>query len=153
MISRPRATDDPRRDAGSPSFRRPWWRRWFRFRNTFDFMTDDDPWAGLRRWHRREYLRQHEKQRCAGLKAEGARRTDITLRGKALDDYATVRRYVEGLNQLIAEREIKQPPLRLSDTEIIKMALSYARRCGRSCVTFCSGLLSVRQPVDHRLAN
>ena len=78
------------------------------------------------RWHRREYLRQHEKQRRAGLKAEGARRIDITLRGKALDDYATVRRYVEGLNQLIAEREIKQPPLRLSDAEIIKMALSYA---------------------------
>ena len=96
------------------------------FRNTLDFMTDDDPWAGLRRWHRREYLRQHEKQRRAGLKAEGARRIDITLRGKALDDYATVRRYVEGLNQLIAEREIKQPPLRLSDTDIIKMALSYA---------------------------
>ena len=40
------------------------------------------------RWHRREYLRQHEKQRRAGLKAEGARRVDITLRGKALDDYA-----------------------------------------------------------------
>jgi hypothetical protein len=89
-------------------------------------MTDDDPWAGLRRWHRCEYLRQHEKQRRAGLKAEGARRIDITLRGKALDDYATVRLYVEGLNQLIAEREIKQPPIRLSDTEIIKMALSYA---------------------------
>jgi len=33
---------------------------------------------------------------------------------------------IEGLNQLIAEREIKQPPIRLSDTEIIKMALSYA---------------------------
>jgi len=89
-------------------------------------MTDDDPWAGLRRWHRREYLRQHEKQRHGGWKAEGARRIHVTLRGKALDDYATVRRYVEGLNQLIAEREIKQPPIRLSDTEIIKMALSYA---------------------------
>jgi len=61
-------------------------------------MTDDDPWAGLRRWHRREYLRQHEKQRRAGLKA--ARRIGVTLRGKALDHYATVRRYVEGLNQL-----------------------------------------------------
>src|SRR6516165_1806164 len=80
-------------------------------------MTDDDPWAGLRRWHRREYLRQREKQRRAGLKADCARRIDITLRGKALDDYATVRRYVEGLNQ---------PSIRLSATEIIKMALSYA---------------------------
>src|SRR6516165_6980247 len=90
-------------------------------------MTDDDPWAGLRRSLASPRVPSPaEKQRRAGLKAEGALRVDITLRGKALDDYATVRRYVEGLNQLIAEREIKQPPLRLSDTEIIKMALSYA---------------------------
>jgi len=47
-------------------------------------MIDDDPWAGLRRWHRREYLRQHEKQRRTGLKA--ARRIGVTLRGSAQHD-------------------------------------------------------------------
>jgi len=62
-------------------------------------MSNDDPWAGLRRWHRREYLRQHEKQRRATLKTEGARRIDVTLRGEMLDDYATVRQYIEGIER------------------------------------------------------
>ena len=40
------------------------------------------------------YLRQH-----ADAKAEGARRIDVTLRGESLDDYDTVRGYVEQLNR------------------------------------------------------
>jgi hypothetical protein len=99
----------------------------------------DDALAAMRRWHRREYLRQHEQQRRADLKAEGARRIDVTLRGEALDDYSTVRSYIEGLNRLARERGffnttktradgtvVKLPAIRLSDAEVIKMALSRA---------------------------
>jgi hypothetical protein len=98
-------------------------------------MTDNP----LRRWARRAYLDEHQRQRRADLKAEGARRIDVTLRGKALDDYATVRAWLEGLNRLGIERGIftkpktgpdgmtfTVPPFRLSDTEVIKMALSRA---------------------------
>jgi len=90
----------------------------------------------MRRWHRREYLRRHEQQRRADLKAEGARRIDVTLRGKALDDYTTVAQYLKGLNRLADERGFTKRllkdgkplwlPIRLSDTEVIKKALSHA---------------------------
>lgn len=48
----------------------------------------------------------------------------MTLRGEMLDDYSTVRRYIEGLNRLIVERGTAAVPIRLSDTEVIKMALA-----------------------------
>jgi hypothetical protein len=83
-------------------------------------MPDDDAPEFLKRWARREYLRQHEAQRRALDRAEGARRIDVTLRGEMLDDYATVRRYIEGLNRFMAERNIAADPIQLSDTEIIK---------------------------------
>ena len=87
------------------------------------------------KWYRREYLRLHAANRRADAKAEGARRIDVTLRGKSLDDYETVRTYIEHLNRLMAERPIRDPrtglkwnlPLRrLSDNEVIRMALDYA---------------------------
>jgi hypothetical protein len=88
----------------------------------------------FRRWARRRYLTKHEQQRRAKAKAEGARRIDVTLNAKALDDYATVRRYIEGLNRWFAEHNLrlsdtesaKVPAIRLSDTEIITMALDLA---------------------------
>jgi hypothetical protein len=88
-------------------------------------MTTDTSryWAHRRR---QEYLRKHEEQRRKNAKAEGARRIDVTLRGAMLDDYATVRLYIEGLNRLAAERKVIGFPIRLSDTEIIKMALDQA---------------------------
>jgi hypothetical protein len=92
-------------------------------------MTDNP--AALKRLVRREYLRNHEAQRRAVDRAEGARRIDVTLRGAMLDDYATVRRYIEGLNRHLVARKISLPPIRLSDTEIIKTALSYAAQAMR----------------------
>jgi len=99
----------------------------------------DDPWAYFRAAARREYLRQHEQQRRADLKAEGARRIDVTLSGEALDHYATVRSYIEGMNRIAVERGFwrvtktlpdgqtrKLPLIRLSDTEVIRLALSNA---------------------------
>lgn len=80
----------------------------------------------MRRWRRQEYLRQHAEQRRATAKAAGAKRIDVTLQGAMLDDYATVRRYIQGLNRLIADRKVPALPIRLSDTEIIKMALNHA---------------------------
>jgi hypothetical protein len=50
----------------------------------------------FRRWARRQYLTKHEQERRARAKAEGARRIDVTLSAQALDDYATVRCYLEG---------------------------------------------------------
>jgi len=59
------------------------------------------------------------------MKAEGARRIDITLQREMLDNYAVVRGYLEYLNQLGSERGF--PNLfRLSDTEVINMALKHA---------------------------
>lgn len=81
---------------------------------------------GLKLLFRREYLRQHQEARRAAERQDGARRIDVTLKGQMLDDYATVRRYIEGLNRLIRERNMKIPPIRLSDTEVIRTALSYA---------------------------
>jgi len=48
-----------------------------------------------------------------------------------LDDYATVRRYIDGFNRVareIADRNPRSPilPIRSSDTEVIRMALSHA---------------------------
>ena len=77
----------------------------------------------FRCWVRREYITQHAKQRRAKAKAEGARRLDVTLSGAALDDYATVRQYIEGLNCFASERKIFGFPIRLSDFEIVKIAL------------------------------
>jgi hypothetical protein len=78
------------------------------------------------RWARRQYLTKHEQERRARAKAEGARRIDVTLSGETLDDYATVRRWLEELNQSAAERKFLGFPIRLSDTEIIKTALRRA---------------------------
>ena len=86
------------------------------------------------RWARRQYLTKREQERRARAKAEGARRFDVTLSAKALEDYATVRLYVEGLNRWFAEHpmrlsngeSVKTPPIRLSDTEIITAALRRA---------------------------
>ena len=52
------------------------------------------------------YLKRHAAVRRAAAKAEGARRTDVTLRGKMLDEYAAVRGYLEQINnQLGIERD------------------------------------------------
>jgi hypothetical protein len=87
-------------------------------------------YKGLRKWHRREYLRRHAANRRAAAKAEGARRIDITLRGEMLDNYAVVRSYIEHLNQLVTARGIaalgNAPAFRLSDIEVIATALRLA---------------------------
>jgi hypothetical protein len=62
------------------------------------------------------------KQRQAKAKAAGARRIDVTLDAKALDDYATVRFYLKGLNRVASERNIFGFPIRLSDSAIIRLA-------------------------------
>jgi hypothetical protein len=80
----------------------------------------------FRRWARRDYLTKHEKQRRAKAKTEGARRVDVTLDAKALDDYATVRSYLKGLNRFASERNMLGFPVRLSATEIIRLALDRA---------------------------
>ena len=81
----------------------------------------------FRRLHRRDYLTEYEQERRRQAKAEGSRRIDVTLNAKALDDYATVLAYLKGMNRLIAARFKKPlPPTRLSDTEVIRLALSYA---------------------------
>jgi hypothetical protein len=54
-----------------------------------------------------------------------ARRIDVTLQGKMLDNYAVVRGYLEHLNQLGAERGFRNL-FCLSDTEVINMALNRA---------------------------
>jgi hypothetical protein len=78
------------------------------------------------RWARRQYLTKREQERRARAKAEGARRFDVTLSDKALEDYATVRFWLEDLNRIAVERNIPMPPIRLSDTEIITAALRRA---------------------------
>ena len=51
----------------------------------------------------------------------------MTLRGDMLDDFATVRRYLEGLNRFAAKRNMAGwAHVRPSDTEVLKMALSRA---------------------------
>jgi hypothetical protein len=69
---------------------------------------------------------QARTERRARAKAEGARRIDVTLSAQALDDYATVRCYLERLNRIATERNIPMPPFRLSDTEVITAALRRA---------------------------
>jgi hypothetical protein len=54
-----------------------------------------------RRWLRRLYLTRHQAQRRAALKAEGARRVEVTLRGAALDNYAVLCRYLGNGNQRV----------------------------------------------------
>jgi hypothetical protein len=83
-------------------------------------MADDDPRQYFRRFARRGYLRQHENQRRADAKAQGARRIDVTLQDDALEHYDTVRRYLQGLNRFAAKTT------RLSATEVIKLALDRA---------------------------
>ena len=90
-------------------------------------MADDgDAGQYFRRWARREYLTKHEKQRRAMARAEGARRIDVTLNAEALDDYATVRSFLEGVNRIMAERNLPGTPFRLSATEVINAALRQA---------------------------
>jgi hypothetical protein len=83
---------------------------------------------GLRRFLRREYLRNHAQARRAAAKSEGARRIDVTLHGEALDNYETVRQYLKGIERLGAERIKSWRPRRrpISDTEVIRMALDRA---------------------------
>jgi hypothetical protein len=64
-----------------------------------------DPIQYFSRWRRRQYLTRYEQGRRAIAKAEGARRIDVTLDAKALDDYATVRSYLKGLNRFSSERK------------------------------------------------
>jgi hypothetical protein len=85
-----------------------------------------DPIQDFRRWRRRQYLTRYEQGRRAIAKAEGARRIDVTLDAKALDDYATVRSYLKGLNRFSSERKLPGWPVRLSATEIIRLALDRA---------------------------
>jgi hypothetical protein len=90
-------------------------------------MADDgDAGQYFRPWARWEYLTKHEKQRRAMAKAEGARRIDVTLNAEALDDYATVRSFLEGVNRIMAERNLPGTLFRLSATEVINAALRQA---------------------------
>jgi hypothetical protein len=95
----------------------------------------------MRRWLRREYLRQHAEARRRALKAAGARRIDVTLDEADLANYDQVRAWLVIMNRLFVERGLDRPrtlpdgrpfapnPLyRLSDSEIIKAALRLAAR-------------------------
>jgi hypothetical protein len=94
---------------------------------------------GLRRLHRQEYLRQHAERRRAADKATGAKRIDVTLHGRALDDYEQVKEWLANNNRIGIERGIYNkprtlpdgrtytvPPTPLSATEVIRVALSLA---------------------------
>jgi hypothetical protein len=111
----------------------------------------EDPIAEFRRRLRREYLRHRKQESRAAARKAGARRIDVTLKGQALANYETVRTYLQQLNtQGIANGVMNQPkqlpdgkvitvrPIRLSDTEVIAMALMRAARAireaaGRGC--------------------
>jgi hypothetical protein len=82
----------------------------------------------MRQWLRVDYLRQHAQARRAADKAAGARRIDVTLRGRELADYATVRRHIEGMERLLSERWTRWPQRRraISDSEVIRHALNWA---------------------------
>src|SRR5437868_2868918 len=87
--------------------------------------------AFLRHWRRREYLRAYEKERRAADRQGSARRIDVTLKGDMLDDYVTVRSYIEGLpaDQRAAglARHLRPiPPVRHRDYS------DSAQSCGRS---------------------
>jgi hypothetical protein len=86
----------------------------------------DDAIQYFRRWGRRQYLTRYEHERRAMAKSEGARRVDVTLDARALGDYATVLAYLRGMNRLMAGLSKPLPPTRLSATEVIRLALSYA---------------------------
>ena len=81
----------------------------------------DDPIQYFRHWGRRQYLTRYEQERRARAKSEGARRVDVTL-----EDYATVMAYLKGMNRLMAERNIRALPFRLSTADVIREALSRA---------------------------
>jgi len=104
----------------------------------------EDPIAEFRRHSRREYLRHRKQASRAAARKAGARRIDVTLKGQALNDYETVRSYIEELNrqgiangvmgvskQLPDGRVIAMRPIRLSETEVIAMALTWAARAIR----------------------
>jgi hypothetical protein len=80
----------------------------------------------FRRLNRRDYLTEYEQERRRQARAEGSRRIDVTLNAKALDDYATVLAWLKGVNRFMAGMKKPLPPTRLSATEIIRLALSYA---------------------------
>jgi hypothetical protein len=86
----------------------------------------DSPIQYFRRWRRRQYLTRYEHERRAMAKSEGARRVDVTLDARALDDYATVRSYLKSLNRFSSEHKLPGWPVRLSATEIIRTALDRA---------------------------
>jgi hypothetical protein len=80
-------------------------------------------------------LRQHAQDRRSADRQAGARRIDVTLDGRALDDFAEVRGWLEELNQNISRinaqnrsnpRGFAIPPFRFSAPEVIKAALSIA---------------------------
>lgn len=62
----------------------------------------------LRRWLRAAWIRR----------GEGARRSDVTLRGEPLDDYAPLRSFSKALHCVMA-RKTRPGSIRLSDTEVI----------------------------------
>jgi hypothetical protein len=95
----------------------------------------DDPLAYFRRKHRRDYLRDHAQERRNADRQARARRIDVTLDGRALDDFAEVRGWLEEQNEHISRinaqsrsnpRRFAIPPSRLSAPEVIKAALSIA---------------------------
>ena len=93
----------------------------------------------IRRWHRREYLRQHADRRRAAAKEAGALRIDVTLQGNALADYERVKEWLAEHGRMGIERGIYNTPKVLDDgtswsipaptlsaTEIIRSALMLA---------------------------
>jgi hypothetical protein len=83
-------------------------------------MADD---AETRLRARRDYIRVHTQARRDVAREKGDRRLDVTLKGDALDNYATVRQHIEA-----TERSPTVPPRRrrISDVYVIKWALKRA---------------------------
>jgi hypothetical protein len=90
------------------------------FRYTLGGMADD---AEMRLRARRDYIRIHTQARRDVAREKGDRRLDVTLKGEALDNYATVRRYIEAteLSPTVAPRR-----RRISDVYVINWALKTA---------------------------
>jgi hypothetical protein len=97
----------------------------------------------IRRWHRQDYLRRYAQDRRTSARTEGSRRIDVTRSAKPapfdgpneLDDFATVRGYLENLNQIIAdintrpgksEKHWRHTPVSLDAPNVIRTALSIA---------------------------
>jgi hypothetical protein len=81
-------------------------------------MADD---AETRLRARREYIRLHTQARRDVAREKGDRRLDVTLKDDALDDYLTVRRYIEAseLSPTDSPRRKPRSNRRISDVYVV----------------------------------